>query len=411
MLNGTQSKVQVSLPALHPTQRGIYTHPARFRVLACGRRYGKTTLADYVLAKSAIKARLPYAYFAPTYKMLSEVWRQLKYILSPVTVARSEQEHRLELLGGGVIDCWSLDNPDSSRGRKYAGIVVDEAAMVRNLGDIYSAVLRPLLTDYSGWAMFLSTPKGRNFFWQLYQRGLDPANTDWKSWSYPTTANPHINPLEVEAARQELPDLTFKQEYLAEFLENEGTVFRRIREAATAPRVEPYQGKFVAGLDWAQQEDFTYMVVLDANTKTQVDQIRFNQVDWALQRGRVKAMADKWKIHNIVCELNSIGSPNFEALRREGLPVMGFTTTAVSKPPLIESLVLAFERDEIHIWNDPVLMGELEAYEREVSPVTGRSRYGAPEGLHDDGVMALALAWHGVQTPTTAVQRPNNLWG
>ena len=98
----------------------------------------------------------------------------------------------------------------------------------------------------------------------------------------------------------------------------------------------------------------------------------------------------------IYAESNSIGGPNIEALQREGLPVRPFETTASSKPPLIESLVLAFDRSEITILDDPIMTGELMAYERTITP-SGRSQYSAPQGLHDDTVIALALAWHGCQ--------------
>lgn len=407
----TPSEQPRFLDDLHSYQREIATHPARFKVLACGRRFGKTTLAVRLLGEYARTTGKPYAYFGPTYKMLSDVWREMKLTLQPVITRKWEQEHRLELIGGGLIDCWSLENPDATRGRKYAGVVVDEAAMIRHLEDAWNAVIRPTLSDYTGWGLLPSTPRGRGFFWQLYQRGIDPENQEWKSWSYPTTANPYIKPSEVEAARQELPELIFRQEYLAEFLEHEGTVFRKVRDAATLQPAQPYAGEFVAGLDWAQQYDFTVMIVMDKATRKQVDVMRMNQLDWALQRERIKAMQDKWRCKKIITELNAIGSPNFEALQRDGLPVVGFTTTAQSKPPLIESLVLAFERGEINIFNDPLLIGELEAYERKVNPTTNRSSYSAPEGMHDDMVMALALAWHGVvSAPAEVEMSANPFW-
>jgi hypothetical protein len=152
------------------------------------------------------------------------------------------------------------------------------------------------------------------------------------------------------------------------------------------------------GVDWGQSNDFTVLTVFDADKRQQVDMDRFNKVDWALQRGRLKAMADKWKVDRILAEKNSIGGPNIEALRREGLPVLAFDTTAVSKPPLIESLVLAIEKREVTLLNDPVLINELEAYERTVSKDTGRSKYSAPEGLHDDCVVSVALGWKAVNT-------------
>jgi len=372
----------------------VIREQARFNVLTCGRRWGKTRLGIDRLIHPALQGQ-PVAFFAPTYKMMSDVWRELYNTVQPVTQRVSSQEHRLELITGGIIDMWSLDTPDAPRGRKYQRVVIDEAAMVPHLQEAWQASIRPTLTDFEGDAWFTSTPKGMNFFRTVWQYGQDPARSEWASWQMPTTANPFIKAGEVEAARQELPERTFAQEYLATFLEDAGGVYRGVRACATEQRREPYAGRFVMGVDWAQANDFTVLVVMDSETRRVVDLDRFNQIGWALQRGRVKAMAERWGVSLIVAESNSIGGPNVEALQREGLPVMAFETTATSKPPLIESLALAFERQEIAILDDPVLIGELEAYEREVSAVTGRSRYSAPEGMHDDTVMALALAWHG----------------
>lgn len=365
--------------------------------MCMGRRWGKTILGLIVIVLVALDSK-PAAWFSPTYKMLADVWREAKRLTKPVARHVNEQEKRIELITGGVIDFWSLDNPDAARGRKYAGVVIDEAAMVAWLGEAWQEVIRATLTDYAGSAWFLSTPKGRNFFWQMWQWGQDPEQTEWASWQMPTSTNPYIRADEIEAAKQELPDRVFRQEYLAEFIEDAGGVFRGVRECATAQRVKPYAGVFRMGVDWGQQNDFTVLTVFDANTRAMVDIDRFNKVDWALQRERLKTMYERWKCDRIIAEKNSIGGPNIEALRREGLPVLAFETTAVSKPPLIESLVLAFERQEITILNDPVLVNELEAYERTVSKETGRSKYGAPENLHDDCVISTALGWKAVNT-------------
>lgn len=389
--------LRLVLPRPHPGQQTVKDGARRFNVVCMGRRWGKTVLGLIVIVLLALQGK-PVAWFSPTYKMLADVWREAKRLTRPIARHISEQEKRIELITGGVIDFWSLDNPDAARGRKYAGVVIDEAAMVAWLGEAWQAVIRPTLTDYSGVAWFFSTPKGRNFFWQIWQLGQDPAQTEWASWQMPTTSNPYINDAEIEAARQELPDRVFRQEYLAEFVEDAGGVFRGVRECATAKRVKPYAGTFRMGVDWGQQNDFTFLTVFDVEARRMVDIDRFNKVDWALQRARLKAMHERWNCDRIIAEKNSIGSPNIEALRREGLPVLAFDTTAISKPPLIESLVLAFERKEIEILNDAVLINELEAYERTVSKETGRSKYGAPEGLHDDGVISTALGWKAVNT-------------
>src|SRR5262245_25735056 len=149
----------LGLANLHSSQQLVVSQSKRFNVLVCGRRWGKTTLAIDRLVRPAFES-YPVAYFSPTYKMLTDVWRELKRVLYPVTARVSAQEHRIELTSGGIVDMWSLDAPDSVRGRKYKRVVVDEAAMIRDLQEAYQAVIRPTLTDYEGDAWFPSTPKG-----------------------------------------------------------------------------------------------------------------------------------------------------------------------------------------------------------------------------------------------------------
>src|ERR1019366_2461532 len=117
-----------------------------------------------------------------------------------------------------------------------------------------------------------------------------------------------------------------------------------------------------------------------------------NRVDYVVQRGRLQALCDRWRPSQIVAELNSIGQPICEELQRAGLPIKGFTTTNASKAEIIEALALAFEQGSIGILNDPVLLGELQAFAAEQLP-GGMLRYAAPGGGHDDTVMSLAIAW------------------
>lgn len=387
--------IKIEMPALHRSQQQIVSEAKRFNILCCGRRFGKTKLAIDRLLHPALKG-LPAAYFAPTYKMLSDVWREAKQTFQPVTARISEQERRLELVTGGAIDFWSLENPSAPRGRKYARAVIDEAAMIVALEEAWQQVIRPTLTDFKGDAWFKSTPKGLNFFFQLFTRGQDTENSEWKSWQMPTTANPYIDPTEVEAARLELPEMVFRQEYLAEFLQGAGAVFRNLAACLNAVPTTPaeHRGHSIRfGVDWAQKVDFTVICGFCATCRREVFLDRFNQIGWAMQRGRLIARYHEWKPEQILAEENSIGSPNIEALQQEGLPVTGFQTTALSKPQLIQSLALAFERTEAQWLSDPIARAELEAYEATISRLTGRVSYNAPEGLHDDTVIGRGLAW------------------
>ena len=399
--------LELTLPKPHAGQAQVIRESRRFNVLACGRRFGKTTLGiDRCVAPSVLA--YPVGWFSPTYKMLLEVWRESVRILEPVTTRASGGEHRIENMAGGVLEFWSFDNPDAARGRKYKRIIVDEAAMVPALMDAWQYVLRSTLVDYSGDAWFLSTPKGRNGFWQMWQWGQDPAQTEWASWSMPSSVNPLLKPSEIEGMRSTMPERVYIQEIEARFLENEGGVFRNIPACMGAPLdVQPaaHTGHtIVMGCDWAKQNDYTSLSVGCATCRQELARDRFNKIDYHFQVMRLRALAEVWQPQAILTELNSIGDVVFEMLQREGLPVIGFQTTASTKPPLIENIALAFERGEWQFQSDPVWTGELEAYERIVSPTTGRSSYSAPEGMHDDTVIARALmVWQAAHHMTTLV--------
>jgi hypothetical protein len=233
----------------------VRSEARRFNVLSCGRRWGKTTFGIDTAAHPAL-AGFPVAWFGPTYKNIADTWRQLVQVLRPVTVRKLETEHRLELITGGTIEMWSLDKDDVARGRKYRMVVVDEAAMVANLKDAWQFVIRPTLTDYQGSAWFMSTPRGMNYFKVLFDRGQDTLRPTWASWQMPTVSNPHIAPGEIQEARQDMHELAFNQEYLAQFVSFEGAVFRRVMDAAVmTPATGPVDGReYVFGVDWGASD-------------------------------------------------------------------------------------------------------------------------------------------------------------
>lgn len=152
----------------------------------------------------------------------------------------------------------------------------------------------------------------------------------------------------------------------------------------------------VAGVDFGQTNDYTVMSVLCSTCKQQIAIDRFNRMEWSIARDRIRATAERHHIAQIVAERNSFGGPNIEALQSD-LPVMAFDTTARSKPPLIQALALAFERSDVALLDYQPQTLELEAYQMTRNANTGHPTYSAPEGGHDDTVMALALAWLGSQ--------------
>ena len=336
-------------------------------------------------------------WLAPTHQMAGQVWRDLKHSLRRVKGCMiSETERRIDLAGGGMIAVRSTHHPDNLRGEGLDLAILDEAAFME--ARVWHAVLRPMLVTSRGQAVFLSTPFGRNWFWDLFQLGLRGEDGEWGAFQFPTAANPLIAPAELAQIRRTTAEHIWQAEYEAAFADDSGQVFRGIRQAVAAPRfATPQAGhQYVAGVDWGRDYDYTVIVMMDATERQMVAIDRFNQIGWRLQRGRLRAMADYWQPQVIWAEANSIGEPNIEALIEEGLPMRRFMTTAKSKAPLIESLALAIERGRLTLLDDPVLLAELAGFALERLP-GGGYRYAAPPGAHDDAVMAAALAWHAVE--------------
>lgn len=211
------SEVVIKLKKRHANQEQIIQTAKRFNVLKCGRRFGKTALAEELVIEPALDG-FPVAYYAPTYKDLHPFWMEIVSIVRDITAFKSEQLKQIRLITGGVIDMWSLEEPDSGRGRKYKRVVIDECEKAKKLDIAWQGTIRATLTDYKGDAWFLSTPKfGDTFFKQLHQYRHDPDKEhEWQSWVYTTYDNPHMDPVEIDAARKTLADPYFRCEYMAE---------------------------------------------------------------------------------------------------------------------------------------------------------------------------------------------------
>jgi len=397
--------MRIRLPSPHVGQQAVLTQAQRFNFLSAGRRWRKTTLGMMVVVEAAARDGAFIVWGAPTFDQVRIGWAEARR-------AAPDAEFKLSTMtatfpSGGMIVYRSLDDPDNARGHTADGVVIDEAGDVAERA--WYEVLRPMLIDTNGWAWAIGTPKGRNWFWREYVAAGD--RDDSMRWQIPTKGckivdgglvrvphsyeNPDIPWSEIQQIFSTSPIDTFRQEIMAEFLEGTGVVFRNIAACLHNERTvvgHHRAHRVVMGVDWGKQADYTSLSVVCADCGLELALDRFNQIDYAFQRERLKALADHWRVDDILAEANAMGTPIIEQLQRDGLPVRPFMTTATSKPPLIESLALTFEREEVQWLDDPIATMELEAYERIVSQATGRSSYSAPKGLHDDTVIARALA-------------------
>lgn len=210
------SEIIVKLKRLHYGQEQVLSEASRFNVLNIGRRWGKTTLASNDLIINPALDGFPVGYFAPTYGDLHDVWIEVRNNLHDIIESKNEQVKQLRLITGGIIDMWSMDNPDSGRGRKYKRVVVDEAEKAKKFSEAWNGTILPTLLDYKGDAFILSTPKfGQTYFKELFKLGIE-GKKDWRSFNLSTYSNPHIDPNEIDNLRLTMDELTFRCEILAE---------------------------------------------------------------------------------------------------------------------------------------------------------------------------------------------------
>ena len=373
----------------HAGQAEVHNSNARFKVLSAGRRWGKTRLGVMECMQAAFAGGRSW-WVAPSYKLAAVGWRSISRIGASIPGAEVKQGERLvSFANSGSVQVRSADDPDSLRGEGLDYVVLDEAAFLQERS--WSEAIRPALSDKKGSALMISTPSGQNWFWHMYQRGNSQDN--WASFSYPTSSNPYIDDAEIEAARNDLPEMIFQQEYEAKFMEHGADVFRKVMDAVNG-HTAPTTGSYVIGCDWGRQKDATVYTVLNVDSGHVVEIDRMVKVDFQTQVSRLQALWERYPGAEIIAETNAMGAPIVESLQNSGLPVTGFNTTVQSKQQIIDGLALGFERGDLHIPKDPILIGELLAYESKRLP-SGRTSYSAPDGMHDDCVMSLALAWSG----------------
>lgn len=371
---------RVELPRPHAGQLRVYRERKRFNVIRCGRRWGKTTFGEIIGSETAIEGK-NLGWFAPTYKYLLEPWRDFCKTLRPIIATKNEQEKRIELVTGGVIDFWSTDTDDPARGRKYHRVVVDECGIMGNLLEVWMAAIRPTLADYRGDAFFLGTPKGRRQFAELFARGEQGAE-DWAAFAAKTIDNPRIDPREIEAARRDLPEQVFRQEFEGIPADDGGNPFgiKAIAECVgPLSTAEPV----AFGVDLAKAQDWTWVIGLDEDWRVCVSE-RW-QSDWKQTIERVRSIVGDVPT---TADSTGVGDPIVEELQRSG-NVEGFKFTSQTKQQLMEGLASKIQQRAIG-FPDGILRSELESFEYEYTS-TG-VKYAGPPGLHDDGVCALALA-------------------
>lgn len=348
------------------------------------------------IVMNALRQHGRVAWVAPTYKNTRPMWRWAVTTASPAVKAGRMEINRAERTittkAGGELALYSGDNIDSIRGEAFNLVILDEAAKLPE--GAWTDAIMPTLSDFDGDAVLISTPRGRNWFYNEFMRAQGDGQVA-AAWQAPTKDNPLPNIQKAfEMARDRVSDDTFRQEWLAEFVESSG-VFRNITACAIMEaQAQALPGhEYIIGVDWAMSKDFTVFTVFDVAERALVWVDRFNQIDYPMQAARLKALAQRFKPSQIVAESNAMGLPIIQQLANDGMPMSAFNTTSGTKDAAIRDLALAFEKGDIRIIPDPALINELQSYEVLRVGQNGVPVYGAPEGMHDDMVMSAAIGW------------------
>lgn len=377
----------------------------KYVTLCVGRQVGKTLLSENLLLKwSLSKPGQVSMFLSPTYQQSRKVFEDIEraVIESNLIKSSNKSNYEMEFVNGSKILFRSAERPDNLRGLTLNYLIIDEAAFIKD--DIWTEILRPMILVKGKKVLFVSTPKGKNWFYGLHLRGLSEEQPNYITISGSSFDNPYIDTQELDEAKSTLPEDIFKQEILGEFVDTGGTVFKDIELYTTIPLwSEPVQGrKYFGGLDVGRQEDYTVLTILDENGNV-VYIYRDRQKSWDSIVQEVVSICNRYKA-SIFCEVNSIGDVIYEQVKKRYNNIHPFVTTNTSKQNIIEDLIFSLNEGRLLLPSNelyPVLTNELKSFTYTYSPKTRKVVYGAINGFHDDCVMSLAIANHSMKENKT----------
>lgn len=392
-------RLQQHIVTPHPAQVPILEAEERFLVICAGRRFGKTKIAAKMAIRECREPGKVVWWVANTYKNVVRGYREVLRQIPPGVLTKSPPPASvaasgrliLHFPGGTRFEFYSGENPDAMAGEGVDYVVVDEAALQREV--VWTQTVRPTLMDRQGKALLISTPRGRNWFYTLYNRGQDPEYKDYKSWQFTTADNPYISEDEVQEMQQSLPAVMYEQEVLAQFVSDAGSVFRIPEETGIVEYAKP-AGHVFLGIDLAKHNDFTVFTACRGSDRKPCYHDRFNAVSWPMQKQRIISAHDELLASGatsvtIIMDSTGIGDVVFDDLEEEGMDIVPIKFTNDWKMRAVNLLSADIERGNAFVTTEQ--LAEFEAYTYKINETTGRFKYSAPDGAHDDEVSAKLL--------------------
>lgn len=380
----------------HPAQIKILNGMNRFTIIPAGRRFGKSQFCAYIALRELMATGRNIWIVSPTYDLSKKVFNYIVKWVGREFSHSFKIQHAptgaIESPTGSRLETKSAETLHSLMGEELDLVIIDEASAMSK--EVWETYLYPSLANRQGRALFISTPKQKNWFYHLYIKGRSDRidDKDYSSFHFQSKDNPYFSSREWENARKTLPIAVFDQEYRATFISDAAAVFRNIRSCIKGELKDPEKDHlYVVGIDLAKFRDFTAIVVVDQIDNQVVFVDKFQKIDWTLQKKRIIAVAQKYNDAYINIDATGKGDPIVDDLMAAGLSVNDFKYTNQSKTQLFSKLAIFIEQNKISYPFIQSLIDELEAFSYTKTP-GGRFTYSAPEGQHDDQVNALALA-------------------
>ena len=371
----------------------IVNGPEKYITVVSPRQQGKSLLLINLILYYGINDKsTKIGIIAPIYsqarKLMEDLYEAIKD--SGIVESTNFSNHEIKLRTGSKIYFRSSEREDGLRGYTFDYLFLDESAYQTEAA--WKRAIQPTALVHGKKVVLFSTPRGRDWFYQMYKLGEDPEYPNYASVRMDQGDNPYINQEEVAAAKRVLPEAIYRAEYQGEFLEGESMVFQNFKTNVFS-KWPQRQGKVYIGVDLGRESDYTVAVAMDQSGNI-IEIYRDNQKDWDQMQNNILQLARKYA-GTIMIETNSMGTVIFESIKKQYLDTHPFTTSSKSKNDIVESLILAFNEGQIKIPDDglfPELHQELEVFEMSYNPKTRNVRYAARTPFHDDLVMALCIA-------------------
>lgn len=401
---------EYQLPLLKAMDSGV-----KRAVIVWNRRSGKDKTCFNYMIKKAFERKGTYFYFLPTYSQAKKViwdnidnngFRMLEHVPKQLIRSTNATELKIELINGSIIQLIGADEfKKSGVGTNPVGVVFSEYSITNP--DAWKYV-SPILAVNDGWAIFNFTPRGLNHAWDILQQAKD--NDKW-FWEVLTVNETQVLTDEaLEEEKKNHPQDFFEQEYYCKFVEGAGQFFRGIDSLKydnhdwRIDNIHRYQ----MGVDLAKYQDYTVITVFDLMSFRVVEQDRFNQIDWNLQKSKIEAMYLKYNKPITYLDSTGVGDPIYDDLLNKGLNnIISYKFTEHSRKDLLTNLQLIIEQRKISIPEVYTqLFEELRSFQYTMTE-SGKIRIQVPDGIHDDTVFSLALACWAI--PQNPMPMPNSI--